>query len=45
MAGRSAAKEGDDSDGSAAAEVLTIVVASAHSTGPHNHVQAEPVVS
>ena len=44
-AGRSAAEEGDDRDGSAAAEVLTVVLASARSAGAHNQVQAEPVVS
>ena len=44
-AGLLAVKEGDDRDGSAAAEVLTVVFASARSAGPHNQVQAEPVVS
>ena len=44
-AGRLVAKEGDNRDGSAAAEVLTVVLASAQSAGAHNQVQAEPVVS
>ena len=38
-------KEGDDRDESAAAEVLTVVVASARSAGLHNQVQAKHVVS
>ena len=44
-ADRSAAKEGDDRDGSAAAEMLTVVFASARSAEPHNQVQTKLVVS